>query len=477
DLYCDDAAALETSACDDGADNDVDGWTDLADPGCSDVTDDDEGGIGVPNLGECTDGIDNDTDSFIDGFDSNCDDASDTSETPRCDDSIDNDTDGWVDLADPGCSGITDDDELNVSTTECNDGIDNDGDGDIDSLDSECVTALDAESNCTDGVDDDADGWADSLDPDCAAPLFFETNLTSGTQCNDGVSNGDNDILVDSADPDCISGLDNNEDLAACNNITDDDADGWVDLADPGCLGSVQTETEGGFSPLLACNDGVDNDADGDTDGDDLQCATATSATESTDLCADGFDNDYDGWTDAADPDCVNGNAEIGVDPSRLAVGGDSAGGNLAAVVAQMARDKDGPAIGLQVLNYPVTNCDFTTPSYTDNAEGFGLGRQAMEYFWEQYLASPTQGVEPYASPAQAADLSGLPPALVLTAELDPLRDEGEAYAHTLQAAAVAVSCTRYDGLIHGFLGQTHAVPEADQAHTQIAEALKAALG
>ena len=169
--------------------------------------------------------------------------------------------------------------------------------------------------------------------------------------------------------------------------------------------------------------------------------------------------------------------AEIGVDPNRLAVGGDSAGGNLAAVVAQMARDKDGPAIGLQVLNYPVTNCDFTTPSYTDNAEGFGLGRQAMEYFWQQYLASPAQGTEPYASPAQATELSGLPPALVLTAEFDPLRDEGEAYAHALQTASVPVTCTRYDGLIHGFLGQTHAVPEADHAHTQIADALKAALG
>ncbi len=169
--------------------------------------------------------------------------------------------------------------------------------------------------------------------------------------------------------------------------------------------------------------------------------------------------------------------AEIGVDPTQIAVGGDSAGGNLAAVVAQMARDKDGPVIGLQVLNYPVTNCDFTTASYRDNAEGFGLGRQRMEWFWEQYLASPEQGTEPYASPARATELSGLPPTLVLTAELDPLRDEGEAYAHSLQAAAVPVTCTRYEGLIHGFLGQTHAVPEAIQAHTQIANALKAALG
>ncbi|MDE2744990.1 MAG: alpha/beta hydrolase [Chloroflexota bacterium] len=141
--------------------------------------------------------------------------------------------------------------------------------------------------------------------------------------------------------------------------------------------------------------------------------------------------------------------AEIGADGSRLAVCGDSAGGNLAAVVSLMARDRGGPAIAAQVLHVPVTDHYFDTQSYLDNAEGYLLTRASMIWFWGHYLASAEDGQQAYASPLKAADLSGLPPALVQTAEYDPLRDEGEAYAAALEAAGGEVAMHRYDGVVH----------------------------
>ena len=141
--------------------------------------------------------------------------------------------------------------------------------------------------------------------------------------------------------------------------------------------------------------------------------------------------------------------AELGADGSRLAVCGDSAGGNLSAVVSQMARDKGGPAIAAQVLHVPVTDHNYDYPSYTENAEGYLLTRASMIWFWDHYLNSPADGAEAYASPLRAADLSGLPPALIQTAEFDPLRDEGEAYGAALQAAGTGVTVKRYDGCIH----------------------------
>ena len=141
--------------------------------------------------------------------------------------------------------------------------------------------------------------------------------------------------------------------------------------------------------------------------------------------------------------------AEIGADGSRMAVCGDSAGGNLSAVVSQMARDKGGPAIAAQVLHVPVTDHNYSYPSYTENAEGKLLTRASMVWFWDHYLPSAEAGQEAYASPIKAADLSGLPPALVQTAELDPLRDEGEAYAAALESAGTEVSVHRYDGVVH----------------------------
>ena len=141
--------------------------------------------------------------------------------------------------------------------------------------------------------------------------------------------------------------------------------------------------------------------------------------------------------------------SEIGGDGARLAVCGDSAGGNLSAVVSQMARDRGGAAIAAQVLHVPVTDHNYSYPSYTENAEGMLLTKASMVWFWDHYLNSDADGQEAYASPLKAADLSGLPPALVQTAEYDPLRDEGEAYGAALEAAGTEVSVHRYDGVVH----------------------------
>ncbi|HEY8122256.1 MAG TPA: alpha/beta hydrolase [Myxococcota bacterium] len=169
--------------------------------------------------------------------------------------------------------------------------------------------------------------------------------------------------------------------------------------------------------------------------------------------------------------------ASLGADAKRLAVGGDSAGGNQSAVVSQMARDQGGPAIRFQLLIYPVTDADFTRRSYVDNANGYLLTADAMRWFWDHYVANPAQRAEPYASPLRAADLSGLPPAWVCTAEFDPLRDEGEAYAKRLQQAGVSTSLTRFDGLIHGFISMGLVAPAAQQAVDEAVAALKKGLG
>jgi acetyl esterase len=143
---------------------------------------------------------------------------------------------------------------------------------------------------------------------------------------------------------------------------------------------------------------------------------------------------------------------EIGVDGSRVAVAGDSAGGNLAAAVALMARDRGGPRPRHQALIYPVTDHDFERPSYRENAEGYLLSRADMRWFWGHYLPEPERRADPYASPLRAEKLGELPPATVVTAEFDPLRDEGEAYAARLAEAGVPVECERYEGMIHGFV-------------------------
>jgi len=150
----------------------------------------------------------------------------------------------------------------------------------------------------------------------------------------------------------------------------------------------------------------------------------------------------------------------FGGDPARLIVCGDSAGGNLAAVVALMARDRGGPAIAAQVLLYPITDHNYDTASYRENGSGYFMTTETMKWFWNHYLTTPEQGSEPYASPLRA-ELAGLPPAIVLTAQYDPLRDEGNAYADKLKQAGVAVRRIACLGQVHGFLRRLDVFPQA----------------
>jgi acetyl esterase/lipase len=143
--------------------------------------------------------------------------------------------------------------------------------------------------------------------------------------------------------------------------------------------------------------------------------------------------------------------AELGGN-GKLGVTGESAGGNLSAVVCLKARDEGGPKINFQCLLYPVTDCDFSRGSYSDNGEGYLLETKTMHWFWDMYCPDEATRQEPYASPIKAKDLSKLPPALVVTAEFDPLRDEGEAYAEALNAAGTEATAVRYDGLVHDFM-------------------------
>jgi acetyl esterase len=165
--------------------------------------------------------------------------------------------------------------------------------------------------------------------------------------------------------------------------------------------------------------------------------------------------------------------AALGADAGRLAVGGDSAGGNLAAVVSLMARDRGRPSIAFQLLVYPVTDHSYDTPSYRENADGYLLTKDAMAWFWNHYLREAADGANPYASPLRAASLAGLPRAMVITAEYDPLRDEGEAYARRLREDGVDVRLKRYDGIIHGFFMLTGVFDEAIEAISEAAAEIR----
>ena len=168
--------------------------------------------------------------------------------------------------------------------------------------------------------------------------------------------------------------------------------------------------------------------------------------------------------------------AELGVDGSRLVVAGDSAGGNLAAAVTLVARERGGPEIAGQVLVYPATDHGYGTQSSIDNAEGYFLTMDAMHWFTGHYLAGDLSKVsDPLASPLRATDHTGLPPALVITAEFDPLRDEGEAYGKKLQAAGVPTTIHRYDGQIHGFLGLYAMLDGGRAALDEIADSVRSA--
>jgi acetyl esterase len=157
--------------------------------------------------------------------------------------------------------------------------------------------------------------------------------------------------------------------------------------------------------------------------------------------------------------------AELGADPARVAVAGDSAGGTLAAVTALRVRDEGGPRLAGQLLVYPPTDLELPArPSLVENAEGYWLTSKDMAWFRGLYLNDPSEARHPHASPMHAADLRGLPPALVITGEYDPLRDEGEEYAARLRNAGATTAVSRYDGVIHGFFSLRGLVDKSDAA-------------
>ena len=166
--------------------------------------------------------------------------------------------------------------------------------------------------------------------------------------------------------------------------------------------------------------------------------------------------------------------ASLGIDPQRLAVGGDSAGGSLAATVAVKARDAGLP-LRLQALVYPITDCDFSTDSYDECSEGFGLTLDTMAWFWNLYAPGELR-FDADAAPLRAEGLAGVAPALVLTAEYDVLRSEGEAYAARLAAAGVPTTHTPYAGMTHGFIRMPGIVDRANVAIGEVAAAVRAAL-
>jgi len=165
----------------------------------------------------------------------------------------------------------------------------------------------------------------------------------------------------------------------------------------------------------------------------------------------------------------------LALDPQRIAVGGDSAGGNLAAVAALILRDGGGPSLALQLLIYPATDFRCNTPSHAQNGTGYLLTREAIDYFSNAYLGTAAQGNDWRASPALAQSFRGLPPAFVLTAGYDPLRDEGAQYAQLLRDAGVAVEYVCFEAQIHGFITMSKLIDDASVAFERCAGALKRA--
>lgn len=164
--------------------------------------------------------------------------------------------------------------------------------------------------------------------------------------------------------------------------------------------------------------------------------------------------------------------AQIGGDPNRVAVGGESAGGNLTAVTCLRIRDEGGQMPVAQVLIYPVVDSSMSTPSYTENADAKPLNVPMMKWFFKHYLNGDEDQTNPYLAPLHTKDLSGLPPAIVITADSDPLRDEGEMYAKRLAEAGVSVNAKRFDGTMHEFFGLAGVIDEAADAVKLVADAL-----
>ncbi|MGK5074701.1 alpha/beta hydrolase [Janthinobacterium sp. ZB1P44] len=169
--------------------------------------------------------------------------------------------------------------------------------------------------------------------------------------------------------------------------------------------------------------------------------------------------------------------AALGIDVNRLAVGGDSAGGNLAAAAALMARDQAGPALAHQLLLYPALDFAFDTDSYQRYAEGHSLTREAMRFCWSAYLNEPDEGAQPYAAPLRSTSLKDLPPATVLVCEYDPLHDEGAAYARRLRDDGVAADCVQLNGMIHASIHMLGLTPAARGLFDVAGKAMRQALG
>lgn len=167
----------------------------------------------------------------------------------------------------------------------------------------------------------------------------------------------------------------------------------------------------------------------------------------------------------------------LGVDPGRIAVAGASAGGNLAAAVALMARDRGGVQPAAQLLAYPVLDDACDSGSFRDFGEGYIVNTDDMRWYWTQYLARPEDAAQAYACPLKADDLAGLPPALVITAECDPIRDDGERYAERLSAAGVRATVSRYPGALHGFFAMPGVLSKGTQAVLEASDFLKRRLG
>ncbi|MEO6957334.1 MAG: alpha/beta hydrolase [Antricoccus sp.] len=183
------------------------------------------------------------------------------------------------------------------------------------------------------------------------------------------------------------------------------------------------------------------------------------------------IDDSYEGLVWAAEH-----KAELASSDAPLIVAGDSAGGNIAAVMTLWARDKGGPKIDYQVLVYPVTDCDLERPSYVAAENQLLLGRETMIWFWDHYLPDVEARKHPDVSPIRADDLSGLPPALVYLAECDPLHDEGAAYAEALKAAGVPVEVSTAEGQMHAFFQMANILPGFDMGVTHVTERINATI-
>ncbi|MEY2436911.1 MAG: acetyl esterase [Acidimicrobiaceae bacterium] len=219
----------------------------------------------------------------------------------------------------------------------------------------------------------------------------------------------------------------------------------------------------------------------GDLDTADVTCRSLANATGAIVVSVD-YRLAPEHRFPAAVDDCVAAlewviahGDELGGDPSRIAVGGDSAGGNLAAVVSLDARDK-GIALRHQLLVYPVTDATLSQPSMEENAEGYLLTKESMVWFVDHYLGAQGDPKDPRLSPLHADELAGVAPATVFTAEFDPLRDEGEAYAERLREADVPVELTRFDGMVHSFFALGVVTPVAGEAMALAAQRLRADL-